>query len=690
MKITVRDPFPVVRATVPLPAGTQFNPHRCPYRLEHSSGMRAGIVQWEKVTRAPFVAEILASFQSAIAGDFNLVADPSPPLAGRAHPFGMAALSLDTPPSFSIDGARQDCAWGRAHRTGPVAITRKFYARNFVGWLTVYDELGTVELSFDVHAANPGESPLVFHDLRLLMPAPVAGWASAWREDCGIGADGALILVAPRLDGKPHGLPQRTGRPFRIVVWGDASQAGLGRAQADAAGVGYADTWTQLGAYGPQAQRFPVLTTKRAEMAALAGARWSLTRNYIQNGLAFGVGTSEGQPGGRHDWLQMWGSPYGGVTSGSFRWQYDRFAVYFALTGETPALLEMRARAWAIAQRMPSLILGKRGNVPVLEGYLEISGAPKGGWRMSSADTDFEDQGRDDGIFDFHAHRTPASIPADWSEITSYVPIDFQHFDRAYSALVGLVWLENDPWAAQRLRVYSELWRMAQFTDGRLAGERAAVTQNLGHGTPWGRAHGLCWTMAAAAYAISDDIWRQRWDPYLLKAVEVLRLAQMPNGLFRAHATNKEAKEPPFDGAFAITKGTEEALLVAALVAMNAQLHTISNGWLLTWAVAGLWDYLWNAGAWSKPANYVAVRPVPRSSTPFVDPPAVKGSDMSEIGAAIGYALAERGSANMVALDSLVRSYCGNLNPLQGLISRKVDAEPAIDDWLPLAAELGG
>ena len=509
---------------------------------------------------------------------------------------------------------------------------------------------------------------------------------------------GDVVLVAPRPDGQRHCLPQRTGRPFRMVLWNDPAQDALGRALARSDHWGVSNDWAATNAYGPQAQRVPDMPAKKAEATAIVQGRLNAATNAIAYGLLFGAGVNEGQPGGRVDWLQMWGSSYGGITGGGYRAQYDPIGACVVIGGDTTGLLELQARAFAISNRMPALIVTPQGTVPKLEDYLDATGKPIGGWRMSGADARFDTDHSTGQAYDAPfgywqaAHGINTANVADYAALQAYAPIDFQHADRAFSSLVALAWITNDDWAKWRIRQYAEVWRMAQFSHG-LAGEVAMMHSLPGHGTTWGRAHGLNWTLSCAAYALSGDAWRTRWLPWFQQAADVFLTGQMANGLFRANAANKDAIDPPYgDGhtaTYAIQRITEDALIVNALACLLGSIPTGRSATLkraiVGWADAGLWRFLWRSGAnGASPAAHNAVRPAAFGATPFTTPVLWDGGDSSEIGSAIGYALHIGGTD----LRALVEKYAGSTTPLVTLMARKLDATNGIDDILPLIAAL--
>jgi hypothetical protein len=206
---------------------------------------------------------------------------------------------------------------------------------------------------------------------------------------------------------------------------------------------------------------------------------------------------------------------------------------------------------------------------------------------------------------------------------------------------------------------------------------------------------------------LTGPTWRARWDPWLRDYADLLTLAQMPNGLWQQRAFRKEAKQPPFgDGVhpfWAISKGTEEALMSGSLAAIAGSVPGVSAQVapvIRKHVVDGLWTYLWSSGATGmSPTDFVAVRPVAYSSgnpllgRPQVDPSAVprSGFDKEEIGAALGYAAWSDLQLNgVVGLDlrPIIARYCqGALDPIAWWDAQTL-GNLRLDDIAPLYSAL--
>lgn len=570
--VRVQRPFPIVRFTLPLPDGEPWDPHRCPFSLL-DNGVECE-TQWERVSRGVGadvrVAEILARVApSTTPRTYTLVRrDGQRDAQPKPGPFARALLGRSF---LCFDSDALALEWGsQNYRTGSVATTRRFSGPNFFGWITVFDGLDVGWIDLVVHNALPGSSMLGFGELSLMVDGqPDVGFTSCWPERHMAPASNGFTLVTRRGDGKLHALEQRGWRVFQGALFkrGDAAAESLAAELAAGAGWGVADTWTSVDAFQPHALRLPNLAYRAGELRSALTSEWSKIKTALANGAPYGMGATEG---GELDWRHPWGPKYGGVTGGAYRAQWC--GVEALATGEVAGVLELRARLRMLADRSPVAIVSSTGDPEYVENWYS-SGLPNGGWSMSSADARFD--ANKDGAFGWST--APAGPPMstlapEFQALLEWAPIDFQHCDRATKPAEALVYLTNDPIARWWVTMAAELWRMSRWSQNRLKQELANATAKPDSGCHFGRADGLGWENAAAAYAIGRNTVRSRLFTDLKRFVQTLVLAQMPSGLFRRDYNNKAAKAPPFgDGNtanWAITKGTEEALLAGALFAV--------------------------------------------------------------------------------------------------------------------------
>lgn len=703
--IAVEAPSTIVRATVPLPPGHEWKEHKSPFTVVAPDGTRCP-TQWERVTSWPGtaevrVAEILAEVPLASGPQvFRLELDGYGDREVVAGPW--AASWLASPPAFLVDGAPVATQFeAELVRSGRVATTRRFFGPHLVGWVTASTRLDVVELVLIAHDGTPHSPTWYFDSLAI---QGVGGFATFAPEPLVSAANGVLTLVPERGDGKANWIEQRGWRRWHLVLH-DGSKGAEATAFASGAGWGVSDRWTQVGAYQPHALPLPDMPARKPQLASKCASEWSAILVALATGAPFGMNATEQNASGRLGFRHAWGQHYGGVTGGAYRFQWA--GVETALSGAVRGWLELDARFRMIADRQPVIACDDRGRPLLLEAWLDPSGNPKGGWRISSTDARFDRDGGQAGLGWSTAVATidPARVPPEEALLARYSPIDWQHHDRAHQVAVSLAWLANDASAKWAIEQYAELWRWRERS--RLGGVLGWARENPGLGSDYGRDAGHLYSAAAAAYALGDDALRARFEPMLSDYREMMTLTRMPNGLWQQRANRKEAKQPPFgDGTksfWAISKGTEEALLSGSLAAIAGSVpgaHAQLAGVLRGHAVDGLWTFLWNTGATGgAPTNYIGVRPVTypggvqQIGPPATDPAAVPrdGFDSEEIAAALGYAawidLATSGSLSPEVLAAVKRS-CGNsADPIAWLDSLTLN-NLRLDDVAPLYAAL--
>lgn len=661
---------PVVRATVPLDPPLTWSGVACPLVLVDEQGTELE-TQWEAVTFAPEllgdrlqvrVAEVIGRLpEGSTATKFSVEFRDRALRDKLAMPTGLArALCTNGALSLVIDGRPEAFRISdKRFRNGSVAVTLKLESPRAFGWLTVFDGLDVALLDLVVHNALPDASEFYFDSLSLQSSLPPLHFLSAWHEpDVGYDVGGTVALVRPRVDGKLHALEQRGVRIFQGALH-DASPSAvaLARELVTGAGWGVADSWTRIDAYQPHAQRVPDLRYRKAELFAACSQNWIAISGALVAGTPYGMGVATG---GRLDWRHPWGHQYGGVTGGGNRFQWS--GVDVLASGAPAGLLELRARLRMILDRQPVAIVQPDGPPEVVEHWENGDGTPRAGWRMSAADATFHS----DGAFGWSKapHALPAGreVCAEHTALMAYSPIDWQHHDRATKPAESLAWLSNDPIARWWVEMAAELWRMSQFTDKRLENLAAATAARGGVGLQVGRADGHGWENAAAANALKGWLWRATWQPWFERFAVAMVTAQMPNGLFQfLPVHNKNNQAAPFgDGkrAFWVTaKGTEEALLAGALVAVSRSVRLpddvarAATEAVDRWSIYGVWFFLGNGAA--APAgftDYVAVRPVTWMGNnailgdPISDPAAAmrKNVDSSELLSPVGCAMLER------------------------------------------------
>jgi len=701
-RISVAHPGPIVRATLPLAPGTRWNPLHCPFEVvDGGEHLRA---QWEKVATWPDgsvrIAELLA-FDPTPSASYTVESGARPD--ARAVPGPWARPWIDSPPVVMIDGGPVKTQWSSvSHRWGAVAITRRFFGPHVLGWVTAYHGQDVVTLELVLHNGEPGSPDFFFDAMTLEAPAraPIA-FESAWpNPGLSSTAPESVTLVGARTDGYAHALVQRGAHAWSLVLHDGAHQAEA-RAMASGAGFGVASTWTSVDAFACAALRLPDLGYRAAALASALRAEWSTLSSALASGTPIGI---VGGGVGRLDWQHPFNPKDGGTTGGGMRHQWH--GVELASTGEPAGLLTMQARLATIMDRHAVLALQPNGMPMPLELMLDPQGKPRGGWRSSGADARFD--GTSDGAWGWVAQygvsagaRTPPELVyfkqriAGGGNASAYEPIDFQHWDRALEDAEALVQLSNSPLAAWWLRCNAETWRMSMFSAGRLANEFSAAQARPNWGTSWGRAHAHGMRFCSMAYAIGDQAWRARWSLFMGNCGDVLRMAQQPNGLWKRDEISKNVPIAPFGGQYALSKGTEEAMLANAALGVARSTGHQSVPLVAAvdrWTRDGLWLYLWGSGSTgSSPSDYVSVAPI--KAAPFADASAVVryNADREEVASPLGAAMLLRKLAGVAPSPEQVAAtqrWCGGSATPLAWMRAQTPYALKLDDCAPLHAAL--
>lgn len=581
--------------------------------------------------------------------------------------------------------------WGKWERSGPVYARRRFFGRRCVGWVTGYSGLDFVEVDLVVHVGTPGASPLSFPRLEMLVPGAVGAF-HAWPEPNGFGT----VLAQSRADGLQWILAQRFMRHWRFAL--PFSSGAVWDAQSVVEGSSFAvcDAWLEDWAkWMPMGLPLPNLSPSHAAyMNQRCDSEWAADAGAKQNGTTIGTNIVPGQPGGRVGLDVPWGVDYGGTTGGSDREEINRTALYAALTGNPNGLRALKAEFSMVAYRTPIALVDDGGRPCTWEDW-----RTKGPFTLSGTDGRFaRSQQKDlDGPFGFWANRMPTIGSSEYSlaewdrmvvdDYDGLYPIDWQHFIRFWSPAVGLYQLSGDPIAKWSLQLASEVFKMSMETQGNARGELQTCLNLPGKGTTFGRAQGHGFALCGMAASISSNNWRARWRDLLSRFTDGVGLAQMvENGFRRAHKAYIKDGPPFFDAQgnalYATTTCDEEVYLEVALRACALGLGLPISG-VVALAENAFWRCATENGTHG-PSDFLAVRPVPRNSTPFATIPARHHEDPSEL--ALVVALARFSGHKSAALDGLTALLAGGSPPLAKLLSKPLDQH--IDDTAFLISAL--
>jgi hypothetical protein len=721
--IRVESPAPIIRATVPLEPGAFDRQGMTASMALRTLDGRMLKTQWDPVVlevdgEHVELAEIIAHDESPGLGPvtYDVVYDSADrgTIVLKPH----AREAINTPPTFTLDGVPVQTQWAkRVFRSGEVARTRRFWAPNITGWVTVYDGQDVAQYDVVLHAAAPASKPLFFSSFALKQSW--GGFETAWPEPAMWLSTFLIGLAPPRTDGKKWILPQRYVRRWRFTTHATGDQAGKLFAQQLMAeqGLGVADTWDTNETWRPLRMPFPSHLTPgmKALMQQAARDEWTGVSTALAQGTAYGTNIKPGTPGGRVGLFTPWGVDYGGSTGGADRELVNQKAVYFVCTGAQDAVRALHAEAAMVAYRTPTFLLEQDGSVCRLEDWIDGTGAPLGGWRINGVDGQFVGKQREqDGAFRFWINRLPAVDASEfdaseWDRLTQYAaidgaidhdgiaPIDDQHLVRYWSAATALALLTNDPFAGWMLRSRAEVWRMGQVTAGNAQIERSQIAAWPAHGTTWGRGQGHPLALCTIAHAISDNAWRRRWAPFLRQYASSIYLAQMLNGFLRA-APAYIKNGPIFFGAsgaplYAVTTCDEEVYVAVAAWAVTRELHLWNELEYrigrdsLTRLAGAIWLQAWVGGALQAPHDYLAVRNLKRSDPPFIACVPTNGADAAEVAHIFALVL------SLAPGDPTVASYVAKRGGLAGVLSSYTSSYKlslGIDDDVFLIAALGG
>lgn len=690
-------PLPIVRVTVPLASPIAWTPGSSLFTVQAPDGRKLQ-TQCEVVRRDAdddaAVVEVIARDPMPSVGVYNVLeeeqTDRSPKLSGWGREL------LGEPPRFSVgNGLTIETQWETGYyRNGDVCQTRRFAGPHVAGWLTVFRDHDAVEMEFKLHDAAPSSPHWFFRELALVNAPP---YVSVMPEPLG----NATHLIAPRVDGKLHALPQMKQRHFRLV---------LGRTMGDAlahkgarGGRAICDAWTKVKGWGPTEQRLPnlpaqQLSNARNWLASEASKRINgmASGDAVEMGLALGVG----QVGIGY----TTGSKYGGVTGGGGRELYDQVGMWAAMTQSLAGIDASMIEAAAVAWRQP-IIVAQDGRVAEMQDFQQPNGVPMGNWQVSSASSNFERQGNEqnyhDGAFGFRAVRSQMPAPgtydaAELAELLSIAPVDFQHYVRALSAAQSLVYLTNDPMAKHDMLAMAEWHRMSMDTDGRLLGEASRVTSNPHKLTYWGRGQGHGFDAQAAAFGVATVKWRTERRTELSMFARTIRDAQAANGCLQATVGHKVQKEAPFtvaatNTADATSKLTETTILAHAAVGCARATGGVDvDEMILNLAVDGVAKFH-GAASMSAAWDWTAVRPMNPQAEPYAAPPTTANNDNSEYPIVLGMALQichETGTQPPQPLLDAIRRRCGNSASPAAWLDAQSLYNLMLDDMIVLRAAL--
>ena len=624
LRVVVPDhPSFVVAATLPI-APREFERFACPLKVLDPDGNPLP-TQWDLVARTQdfLVVELRAAVRNNLWSGmqtFSVVEGQNEVslMRFRVQPLALVALEdlLQVVVEDQQGGLHEYSLSGfgpqvEYTRFGSATVTGRHHVQteygSFQSWLTVNAYQRQVEMILNWNNGElPARPDVYFTSLSLMLPQ---GWT--WTPLLPDPAMGEGYLVRP----DEHVLPQRMERCFRIVLHPVTEVPDL------QGGWGVGD-WSR-GGYLAQSFALPDLGHVSIDLGPQRDDDFTRLRDLMA--------TFSGATPVSALWPAA-GVLYGGMTGG---FDIDQIpAVPLALSGQRAGLESLYVEQLRYGARQPGCIYDGEGRPIELEAYRNADGTIP--W--SHFNNRFLGNPPKDAPFGFHL-TGPGNGFAAYDPLV-FEPIDVQHYVRRTKANKALVWLANDPLARQYLLMDAELARMSIYEG---PGSSFVVPATPGLGTTLGRSDAWAADAIATAYAVSDDAYRDRTRAWLQRFADILRAAQMPNGLFSAERFGKIAKDPPYgDGTtaqFWVHRSEEQVFLLFALRAVHATVG-IDCADMIRRAGLGLWEFAWKEGTQGPLSRYPA-GPIggPRYATRSDIPPGLTdtvGADTYQVATSFG------------------------------------------------------
>ena len=337
----------------------------------------------------------------------------------------------------------------------------------------------------------------------------------------------------------------------------------------------------------------------------------------------------------RLGWAHPWGVGYGGMTGGVEIHMYDGLRT--AATASRAGYRLAQARMRAYADRQPTALYSLDGRPTTVEDIL-VHG-PNGRYAIATfylrpqLGDPFGFQ--DAPTFQSQAAQALGKRPRWEDELSTFEPIDLQHYIRYTRNLKVLTWLGNDSLARHELRAAVELFRLSFHEYPYLAAGHVQGTGLLakilhaeeypGEGLEIGRGEAWGLDAAAAAYSTGDHAYRQRIYPWIESVVRTFDRGQSSctQNLMALYVGKA------FGGRYLVRNSNECAFLEHAIMGLRESLFADHDPALSTLAAKVLLGSVrsgFGAPYWNEQAQAswwtVAVSQREEGSDPFcLDPP---------------------------------------------------------------------
>lgn len=467
-------------------------------------------------------------------------------------------------------------------------------------YFRVFDKEPIVELDLRIHNGHSGldtstsvDDPLgkvYFESLELTLPG---GWhvrdADPDVFTAGpdtIGDTTHYSIVHPLENGLLHVMPVQAQTIRRLVIYrpGDEDRAtdyvrdanmGFARRGVNSLGEELFSWWNaDTHRYFPQRNRVPELD--HIGNAALSN---ELGQQYATLATALRTGAATGYPilAPALGWSHPYGVDDGGMQGG------DGIVMYDGLT-TLEAASNLGWRALAIRHRMftdrhPVALYNQDGETTdytqwTIEGHsgtwlpiwcfltpIFFAADPFG---ITTAPT-----------FQIDAVHAQHREPAYEGLLSTYHPIDFEHFVRYTSPAKAMVWIGNDSLAKDALFQQAALFRLSyndlpnsdygHFISTGMGSDQNYVRDHPGIGFTFGRLESWGTDAVCAAYSCAAPEWRNRVRPWFNKLVDLVALGQSQcSGIVEAMIY-----EQMFQGHYRTRQSIEQAIIENMLVSVR-------------------------------------------------------------------------------------------------------------------------
>jgi len=583
----------------------------------------------------------------------------------------------------------------------PGTHTSQLYLGGVHAWMSARNNSRVLSLDLNFHnggleTANGGFfilDDIYFESLELVMPTEwdvLADWPEPTMGASYIENGERVVPLVEKLpNGKMNILPQRFEREWRLQLFlaGDEIEA---REIAENKTVAIAIdgqvngrrlyNWNNPETARYLAQAFPTPDMSHVgNIAQYVKTEKNKYNTILKDGLPHGPNSNgTGQIG----YFNPHGAQYGGESGGEEIWQWPGIEI-IGSRNISDGITWTRAVHRSVTDRHWGCIYFFSGQPTVLDSHLSKNG--KAPWDIFNSkffqgkDLPWDFKNADDSHVNFVANN--GLKPPYEGPLKGHDPQDYQHYCRRTWPAKILVWLENDHIAKNKLQMVAELARMTYLTGpGEELDTDIQFIKQFGTniGTEIGRGDGWVFDACATAYAVSHDLWRQRWLPWFEEVHDIMWDAQTATGMWQALPPGtKPSDSLPGTGKYRACQAIEHGILCNATRGM---LKSVFEGVdiqrdqesriMITSAATGMWDFAWAPGK-NAPWRIFAIGVADPTQGVFDvgEIPAdghSNNTDNFQIGSTLAYGLEEAGSDSPATgkLLAAVAAYTSSGNPL--------------------------